>query len=161
MKSLCIDMGSKAGHGGPRAGFSIVLAKAAVYNDYRLAYGGTDVGLAGILADAMADSSGPREIIGVKGVHDRKRRALELADAFIDLPGGYGSIEEASAFLLRARRGHGRRPISFFTLRDYRDHIEALLDRAVLEGFIGPEDDSLIVSVKNAEAMRRMPEPIP
>jgi hypothetical protein len=157
MKSLRIAMGSRSGNGPFRSEFSIILAKALIYNDYRVAYGGADVGLAGILVDAIADADGPREIIGTRGVHDRKLRALELAEAFIDLPGAYLSIEEASAFLLLARRGHGRRPISFFTLRDFRGHIEALLDRAVLEGFIRPEDDSLIVSIKNADAMHRLP----
>jgi predicted Rossmann-fold nucleotide-binding protein len=152
MKSLRIDMGAPAGKDAFRAECSFVLAKILVFDDYRVPYGGADVGLAGIIADASADTGAPREIFGTNGVRDRKLRAFELAEAFLDLPGGYGPIEEASAFLLRARRGRGLRPLSFFSVRDFRGHIDALLDRAAIEGFIRPERGVLIVSMGSARS---------
>jgi predicted Rossmann-fold nucleotide-binding protein len=128
------------------AGSSVIFAKALVFNDYRVRYGGADVGLAGLLADRAA--AGFERGVGIfvaKDVRSRNRRLIELAEAFAASTGGYGRLEDASELLSCAKRGIGSRPLSFFTFCDFNIHLASLLDDAAREGLIRAEHRAMTV----------------
>src|SRR5215472_18943113 len=122
---------------------------------YGLVYGGGHVGLMGVIADAVLASGG--EVIGVipesmvarelahtgvtrldvvAGMHERKARMAALADAFIALPGGYGTFEELFEVITWAQIGLHRKPIGLLNVAGYFDALKALVDQAITEGFI-------------------------
>ena len=116
------------------------------------------VGLMGVIADAVLASGG--EVIGVipesmvarelahtglsqlqvvSGMHDRKARMAELADAFIALPGGYGTFEELFEVITWAQLRMHRKPIGLLNVAGYFNAFKALVDQAIAEGFIRAE----------------------
>lgn len=127
---------------------AIVLAKVLVYEDYGAAYGGACAGLAGafigwearaVPADALWRGQGgpcPGRVfpIAMKGSGNRARRLAELADRYLDSPGGYGCLADAFALISRARLGHGGAPLAFFALAEHRRRFEAFFSLVEREG---------------------------
>lgn len=129
-----------------------------------LVYGGGNVGLMGVLADAVLRAGGrvigviPEALVGrevagravehgnltrlevVDSMHTRKARMADLADGFIALPGGLGTFEELFEILTWAQLGFHRKPIGLLDVGGYYDSLLALCDRAVAEGFLRLED---------------------
>src|SRR5438128_11409747 len=124
MPRICIFCGSQVGSNGLYRQAATVLGQLLVRHGYGLVYGGGHVGLMGVIADAVLASGG--EVIGVipesmgacelahtglthlhvvPGMHDRKARMATLADAFIALPGGYGTFEELFEVITWAQIG--------------------------------------------------------
>jgi uncharacterized protein (TIGR00730 family) len=117
MKTICINLGSNTGRNKIYVEQTIILAKTLVFNDYHVVYGGADVGLMGVLANTVLEHRGRitgvipehiaaavghkslTELIVVKDMHERKQRMFELSDAFIALPGGYGTLDEVFELL--------------------------------------------------------------
>ncbi len=130
-----------------------------------LVYGGASVGLMGALADAALEAGGeaigviPRalvekeiahrglsELCVVESMHERKALMAERADAFLALPGGFGTLEEIfEALAWRQLRIH-RKPCGLLNVEGYYDGLLAMLDHAVAEGFLRSENRGLIVS---------------
>lgn len=132
---------------------------------YGLVYGGGATGLMGAVADAVIGAGG--EAIGVipehfytpklahagltdleivPDMHARKARMAEIADAFIALPGGYGTMEEFFEILTWAQIGLHDKPIGLYNFEGYYDLMLDFIDRAVAEGFIFTEHRGLFVS---------------
>lgn len=130
------------------------MAKA----EFRLVYGGAHVGLMGILADAVLAASG--EVVGVipqqladrevahrgltelhvvRSMHERKHMMAELADAFVALPGGYGTLDELCEVLGWAQLEIHEKPIILLDAANYWQPLFVMLDRAVEEGFLKAE----------------------
>jgi uncharacterized protein (TIGR00730 family) len=175
MKTICIYLGSNMSRNNIYAEHTIILAKTLVYNDFYVVYGGADVGLMGVLAKTVLEyrgritgvipediaaavgHKGLSELIVVKDMHERKRRMIDLSDAFIALPGGYGTLDEVFELLTWAQLGLHRKPVAFFTCNDYFRHLEQFLDHAAREGFIRPEHRNMIVFEKDAvELVRKL-----
>jgi len=135
-----------------------------VKNDYRLVYGGGSVGLMGEIADAILEEGG--EVIGVipeflaekevdhKGItkmyivhsmHERKEKMAELSDAFIAMPGGFGTFEELFEILTWAQLGLVNKPIGLFNVNGYYDSLINMLKTMVIEGFLKQENMDLLV----------------
>jgi uncharacterized protein (TIGR00730 family) len=168
MKTICINLGSNTGRNKIYVEQTIILAKTLVFNDYHVVYGGADVGLMGVLANTVLEHRGRitgvipehiaaavghkslTELIVVKDMHERKQRMFELSDAFIALPGGYGTLDEVFELLTWAQLGLHRKPLAFFTIDDYFRHLELFLDHAEREGFIRPEHRHMLVFEKDA-----------
>ncbi len=127
-----------------------------------LVYGGGDVGLMGILADAALAAGasvvgvipavleakeiahqGLTELRVTSSMHERKAVMSDLADAFIALPGGLGTFEELCEILTWAQLGHHAKPVVVLDVEDYYAPLFALLDQAVAEGFLRPEHRAL------------------
>jgi hypothetical protein len=127
-----------------------------------LVYGAGSTGLMGALADGALEAGG--EVTGVipllfntpvlahqrlthlevvENIHQRKARMIELADAFIALPGGYGTFEELFEALTWAQIGLHRKPIGLLNIRGYFDRLLGLVAHAQAEGFIYREHRSL------------------
>ncbi len=139
-------------------------AAAIVAAGYGVVYGGGGVGLMAIVADAALDAGG--EVIGViphalartemahpgltqlhvvTTMHERKALMDDLGDAFVALPGGFGTMDEFCEILSwRQLRIHDK-PIGLLNYRGYYDELLALFDSMVREGFVGPYTRGLFV----------------
>jgi uncharacterized protein (TIGR00730 family) len=136
-----------------------------------LVYGGATVGLMGAVADAAM--AGGVEVIGVlpavlfdreighdgitslervDSMHERKARMAALADAFLVLPGGYGTLEEMLEAVTWAQLGLHAKPVVLINTAGYWDGLLAFLDTAVAEGFLKAENRALLRVAANARA---------
>ena len=146
------------------------IGTALAQRGYTLVYGGGSTGLMGTVADAVLVHGG--NAIGVipeqfhtpklrhhrldrlevtPNMHARKARMAELADAFIALPGGYGTLEEFFEILTWAQIGLHTKPIGLFNFRGYYDNLLTFIGHARQEGFIFPEHEALFVHADDAE----------
>ena len=170
MSRICVFCGSQAGTNGLYRQTATAMGQLLARRGYGLVYGGGHVGLMGIIADAVLASGG--EVIGVipesmvvrelahtgvtrldvvPGMHERKARMAALADAFIALPGGYGTFEELFEVITWAQIGLHRKPIGLLNVAGYFDALKALVDHAITEGFIRSEHRHLL-SIADAPA---------
>jgi hypothetical protein len=151
-----------------------VLGEAIATAGMGLVYGGASVGLMGAVADAALHSGA--EVIGVlpemlssreiahagltalemvPTMHERKARMHALADAFIALPGGYGTLDELFEALTWAQLGLHAKPSILVNTAGYWDGLLAFLDSAVTAGFLKPANRALRLVAANAgEAVR-------
>jgi len=163
MKRICVFCGSHVGNDPAYARVARDTAEAIVAAGYGLVYGGS-IGLMKIVADAALAAGG--EVIGViphalartevahqgltelyivGSMHERKSRMVALSDAFVALPGGYGTMDEfCEALTWRQLRIHDK-PIGLLNFRGFYDSLLALFDSMVREGFIGPHTRGLFV----------------
>jgi uncharacterized protein (TIGR00730 family) len=124
-----------------------------------LVYGGGKVGLMGLLADTVIATGGnvigvmptflvEREIAHqnltemyiVKDMHERKRKMIDLADCYLALPGGPGTLEEISEVVSWGRVGEHQNPCIFFNINGYYDLLASFFDQMVREGFLTKAD---------------------
>lgn len=162
MKSICIFAGSNLGNRPEYAETSRQLALLMAQQGYRLIYGGSTVGLMGEVANTLMQHGGevigvmPRglfegemvhhglsELIEVDGMHARKAKMGELADAFIALPGGFGTYEELFEVLCWAQIGIHRKPIGLLNIEGYFDPLLALIHSSIEGGFSNASNLSL------------------
>ncbi len=158
MKSICVYCGSNTGTDPAYATLARTLGARLAREHIALVYGGGNVGLMGLVADAALQGGG--EVVGVipeqlvnwevahKGVtrlevvdsmHTRKARMFELADGFIALPGGFGTLDEMFEMLTWRQLGLGKKPCAFFDSNGFWDPLMAMLDSMVRERFLHPE----------------------
>jgi hypothetical protein len=138
----------------------------------RLVYGGGNVGLMGIVADAALAAGG--EVFGVipeflvtkelahqgltkletvVSMHDRKARMAELSDAFIALPGGYGTLEEFCEVLTWAQLGLHQKPHGLLNIANYYDPLLQFFDQAVTEKLVRPVHRAFILEATEPELL--------
>src|SRR5882672_11244264 len=158
MQRICVFCGSQVGTNGLYRQAATALGQLLVRHGYGLVYGGGHVGLMGVIADAVLASGGEvigvipesmvarelahtggTQLLGVPGMHERKARMAELADAFIALPGGYGTFEELFEVITWAQLGMHRKPIGLLNVAGYFNALKTLVDQAIAEGFIRAE----------------------
>ena len=158
MKSICVYCGSNAGSKPAYTERAIALGDRIAKEGLQLVYGGGNVGLMGIVADAVLAAGG--EVIGVipeqlvnwevahKGVtrlevvanmHERKKRMFDLSDAFVALPGGFGTLDELFEMLTWRQLGIGDKPCAFLDVEGFYPPLMGMIDRMVEERFLHPE----------------------
>jgi uncharacterized protein (TIGR00730 family) len=86
-------------------------------------------------------------------MHERKALMAELSDAFIALPGGYGTFEEFCEVLTWTQLGLHRKPCGILNVEGYYDHLLALFDRAVADEFVKPVHRGIVLAHSNPEAL--------
>jgi hypothetical protein len=91
----------------------------------------------------------------VGSMHKRKALMAELSDAFIALPGGYGTFEEFCEVLTWTQLGFQRKPCGILNVEGYYDHLLALFDHAVAEQFLKPVHREIVMTDTNAESLIR------
>lgn len=137
-----------------------------------LVYGGGNIGLMGILADSALAAGA--EVIGVipeamipwevahgglaelrvvGSMHERKALMADLSDAFIALPGGFGTLEEFCEVVTWSQLGLHRKPCGLLNAEGYYDPLIALFDSGVAERFIRPEHRGLVIEERDAERL--------
>ena len=148
------------------------VAQAIVAAGYGVVYGGGSVGLMGIVADAALKSGG--EVIGViphalarteiahegltelhivNTMHERKALMDDASDAFIALPGGFGTMDELCEVLSWRQLRILEKPIGLLNFRGYYDALLELFDSMVREGFIGPHTRALLTDAPTIEEL--------
>jgi hypothetical protein len=158
MRSICVYCGSNAGSKPVYTERAIALGTRIAKEGLALVYGGGNVGLMGVVADAVLEAGG--EVIGVipeqlvnwevahKGVtrlevvanmHERKARMFDLADGFVALPGGFGTLDEMFEMLTWRQLGIGDKPCAFLDVDGFYAPLLAMMDRMVEERFLHPE----------------------
>ena len=164
MKRLCVFAGSNGGSDGRYAEAARALGEAMAERELDLVYGGGSVGLMGVLADTLLEHE--RTVIGiipealeerevahngltqlhvVPSMHVRKARMVDLADGFVALPGGLGTLEELCEALTWAQLGIHAKPCGIFDVAGFWDPLLAMLDRATEEGFVRPEHRQMLL----------------
>jgi len=141
-----------------------MLGRTLVQRNYGLVYGGADVGLMGIVANAVLESHGdvigviPRALVDkevahtglsdlriVGSMHERKACMADSADAFVALPGGLGTLEELFETLTWVQLGLHGKPVGLLDVDGYYQGVLAFLDHAVAEGFLKPAHRSTVL----------------
>ena len=172
INSLCIYCGSSPGRSGLYASSAILLAEALVSRNITLVYGGAGIGIMGILADNVLKLGG--QAIGVipkalahkevvhqnltelhitQSMHERKMLMAELADGFIALPGGIGTLEELFEIWTWAQLGFHNKPCGLLNIDGYYDLLIGFLDHALEEQFVKKHHHSLLMVEKNPDAL--------
>ena len=172
MKRICVFCGSSLGGRPIYQEAAQELGKAIAQHQFSLVYGGANVGLMGVVADAVLANGG--EVIGVipeflvtkelahagltqihtvASMHERKALMEELSDAFIALPGGYGTFEEFCEILTWAQLGLHKKPQGLLNIEGYYDPLLTLFDNAVTEQFLKPNLRSLVLEADNPETL--------
>ncbi|KAG5628707.1 hypothetical protein H5410_000424 [Solanum commersonii] len=180
-KRICVFCGSSSGKKPTYQEAATELGKQLVEKGIDLVYGGGSVGLMGLVSQAVHDGGRhvlgviprtlmPREITGetigevraVSGMHQRKAEMARQADAFIALPGGYGTLEELLEVITWAQLGIHRKPVGLLNVEGYYNSLLSFLDKAVDEGFISPIARKIIVSAQTAQKLvKQLEEHIP
>lgn len=174
MRRVCIFCGSYSGLRLEYAAAARATAAALVRSGLGLVYGGGRVGLMGIVADEVLRLGGsvigviPRalrerevgheglsELHVVETMHERKAKMSDLADAFIALPGGLGTIEEIFEIWTWAQLGMHRKPCGFLDVAGYYAPLAAFLDHATAEGFIRPPLRGAAIFESDPDALLR------
>lgn len=171
-RRVCVFCGSNAGGSPAYAAAATALARELARRDLELVYGAGNVGLMGVVADAMLAAGG--RVIGVipqalkdkevchlglsdlrvvGTMHERKALMVELSDAFIALPGGYGTLDELCEVLTWAQLGLHRKPCGVMDVSGYFTPFISQVDRAVDERFLTREHRRLVVSGSEPAAL--------
>ncbi|XP_020210065.1 cytokinin riboside 5'-monophosphate phosphoribohydrolase LOG7 isoform X1 [Cajanus cajan] len=180
-KRICVYCGSSSGNKASYQEAAVELGKELVERRIDLVYGGGSVGLMGLVSQAVHDggrhvlgvipkSLMPREITGepigevraVSDMHQRKAEMARQADAFIALPGGYGTLEELLEIITWAQLGIHSKPVGLLNVDGFYNSLLSFIDKAVDEGFISPKARRIIVSAPTAkELVRELEEHVP
>ena len=164
LRSLCVFCGSSPGKRPEYAEMAAAFGSLLAQRGIRLVYGGGNIGLMGVLADAALAAGG--QVIGVipqmlvdrelahrgtdlrvvTSMHERKALMAELSDAFIALPGGLGTYEELCEVLTWAQLGIHHKPVACLNVLGYFDPLAQLFDHALREGFLHAEQRRILIS---------------
>jgi uncharacterized protein (TIGR00730 family) len=155
MKRVCVFAGSNPGINPEFKEAAIQLGKELVKNGLELVYGGSKIGLMGTIANTVIEHGGiaigvmPTKLFRgevihqnlthfyeVHDMHERKAKMGELSDAFIALPGGYGTFEEIFEFVSWGQLGIHKKPVGLLNVAGYYTPLMKMIDKAVEEGFI-------------------------
>ncbi|MDM5157166.1 TIGR00730 family Rossman fold protein [Bacillus sp. DX1.1] len=172
MRKICVFAGSNLGERSEFQAQARKLGEVLVQNNYELVYGGSCVGLMGEVANQVLQLGGrvtgvmPRglfrgeivhegltELIEVETMHERKAKMSELSDAFIALPGGYGTFEELFEVACWSQIGIQEKPVGVLNIADFYSPLLQMIDRAAEEGFMNPSNKELIVSAATVEEL--------
>jgi uncharacterized protein (TIGR00730 family) len=164
--------GSQAGNDGRYIDAAILAASGIVGRGWGIVYGGGSVGLMGVLADTALAAGG--EVIGVipaalsgkeiahdgltqlhvvGSMHERKALMADLSDAFIALPGGFGTMDEFCEILTWAQLRIHAKPVGLLNAFGYYDELIALFDNMVREGFVTPRNRMLVYSAESLDEL--------
>lgn len=164
MKAVCVFCGSSSGGGPAYSEAAQAMGSALARAGLQLIYGGGRVGLMGLLADAALAAGGkvvgviPRalaeseishqglsELHVVTTMHERKARMSQLADAFIAMPGGAGTLEEIFEQWTWAQLGVHGKPCGFLNVKGYFDPLLEMIRRMTAEQFLRPEYAAMLL----------------
>jgi uncharacterized protein (TIGR00730 family) len=172
VRRICVFCGSNPGVDVRYGAAAAELGGLLVRRGQSLVYGGGSVGLMGIVADAVLAAGG--EIVGViprmlatkellhpgvsdmrqtADMHARKAMMAESSDAFIALPGGYGTLEEFFEIVTWAQLGIHAKPVGLLNVAGFYDPLVRMIDHAIAEGFIKVEHRDLIVVEERPDAL--------
>lgn len=165
IERLCVFCGSNLGTDAVFAEAARAMGRVIVEQGLTLVYGGASVGLMGVLADTVLAGGGevigviPTRLIDVEIAHEglselhvvdsmyeRKRLMADLSDAFVALPGGFGTLEEVFEVVTATQVGLHAKPTGLLEVGDYFDSLLAFVDHAVAVGLIARDNRRILLS---------------
>lgn len=173
-KAICVYCGANAGASPRYAEAARALGRALVDENIALVYGGGNVGLMGIIADEVLRLGG--EVTGViptalverevghtgltrqfivKDMHERKAMMAQLADGFIAMPGGMGTLEELFEMLTWSQLGIHAKPVGLLNVDGFYDSLMGFIGHASGQGFIRPQHAALMLVESDPQALLR------
>lgn len=172
IKRICVFCGSSLGARSNYTEVAQQLGKAIVSRGMELVYGGGSIGLMGVIANAVLKENGkvfgviPKalssrefahpgltELHFVTSMHERKAMMAELADAFIAMPGGFGTFEEFFEILTWAQLGLHTKPIGLLNVEGYFDLLLTFINHVLQERFIQKKHYRMIITSDNPEKL--------
>lgn len=175
MKSLCVFCGSKTGSPPVYADAARQLGRIMAEEGLTLVYGGGHIGLMGVIADAVLEGGGtvigviPQALVDrelahtratemhiVRTMHERKALMVEKSEAFVALPGGYGTGDELFEILTWAQLHIHHHPVGLLNCAGYFDSLLAWVDRMVADGFLTPDNRKLLRVADEPRAVLRL-----
>ncbi len=172
MKRVCVFCGSSHGSRPEYREAAEELVRVLARRQLGVVFGGGGIGLMNVIADAALALG--IEIIGVipealvakelahgglsdmrvvRSMHERKALMAELADAFVALPGGFGTLEEFCEVLTWAQLGLHRKPCGLLNVAGYFDPLLAFFDHALAERFLRPEHRAMVLVDSSADRL--------
>ncbi|MBM7111196.1 LOG family protein YvdD [Brevibacillus laterosporus] len=172
LKRLAVYCGSSNGASSAYKEGAVQLGKELARRDITLVYGGASVGIMGTVADTVLEEGGKvigvmpqllidreishqhvTELLIVDSMHERKAKMADLADGFIALPGGPGTLEEFFEIFTWAQIGIHQKPIGLLNINHYYDPLLALFDHMVTEQFLHAKYRSMSIVDSDAKAL--------
>lgn len=176
MKSVCVYCGSRTGQWPDLMPLAYDVGYQIAQSGKALVYGGSKIGLMGQLADGALAAQG--HVIGVipklifdyevaheklsrlykvENMHERKLKMMQLSDAFIALPGGFGTMDELNEIITWRQLKIHEKPIAILNYRGYYDHYIQFLRNSVSAGLISAEHlDMIIVADSMDEILKKL-----
>jgi uncharacterized protein (TIGR00730 family) len=181
METICIFAGSSVGNRKIYTETAKDLATSIIDHGYKIVFGGGNVGLMGILADAALDAGGHitgiiteqlngvevghkglSELVIVETMHDRKKEMAQRSDAVVCLPGGVGTWEEFFESLTWNQLGLQSKPIILLNLDDYYALLSEFVEHSVAEGFLPRSTANELILVNSiSEAIEQLQQYVP
>ncbi|CAN6298165.1 unnamed protein product [Urochloa humidicola] len=178
VRTICVFCGSRPGNRPSFSAAALDLGKQLVERQINLVYGGGSGGLMGLVSKAVHDGGRhvlgvipsallPEEVSGetlgevkvVRDMHERKSEMARHADAFIALPGGYGTIEELLEIIAWAQLGIHNKPVGLLNVDGYYNSLLSLFDKGVEEGFIDTKARNIFILADTAaELLNKLTE---
>ena len=171
-RRICVFCGSNLGISRVYKDAAVTLGRLLAARGIELVYGGGNIGLMGVLADAVLESGGRvigvipeslmakevghaglRELHIVKSMHERKALMADLSDGFIAMPGGFGTFEEFCEIVTWSQLGIHAKPCGLLNVEGYYDPLLRLFDHAVREGFLREENRRLVLEDHDPEQL--------
>lgn len=181
MRALCVFCGSSSGarpaYASAARDFGALLARERI----TLVWGGGNVGLMGEVANAVLDAGGraigvipaalarlelaharASEMHVVDTMHERKALMADLSDAFVALPGGFGTFDELFEIVTWAQLGIHQKPIGLLDVEGYFEPFAALVERTIADAFVKPANRELLRIEREPERLlARLRDPAP
>jgi len=170
IRNVCVYCGSSAGARAAYAAQARAFGTALARRGLGLVYGGASVGIMGVLADAVLAAGGravgviPRPLLArelahrgltelkvTESMHERKSLMADLADAFVALPGGAGTLEELFEAWTWAQLGLHTKPCGLLDAERYFESLVSFLDHATAEGFVQPRHRAMLLVASDPE----------
>lgn len=170
--NICVFCGSSSGHNPVFASTAKELGHLIATHHHNLVYGGGNVGLMGIVADAVLDKGGhvtgviPQFLMDkevghttltsleiVTSMHERKKRMADLSDAFVALPGGWGTLEELAEILTWKQLGLIAQPVFILNTDGFYNPLIAQMQQMVTAGFLSAENFKLLKISSNPQEL--------
>ena len=181
MKAICVYCGVQPGRRPAYLAAALATGEAIARAGLTLVYGGGRLGLMGALADAALGAGGqvvgvmPADLVAkeiahrglselhvVHSMHERKWKLAELADGFLTLPGGAGTLEEFTEQWTWAQLGFHDKPSALLNVEGYFEPLRATISRMVEEGFLAPRyAEMLIVEDRVEEVLKAFERYVP
>jgi hypothetical protein len=165
MKKICVFCGSSSGSRHEYRAATEELGTELALRNIGLVYGGGNVGLMGVLADAVLRAGGevqgviPENLMArevghngltelhlVRSMHERKALMADLSDAFVALPGGFGTLEEFCEVVTWTQLGLHAKPCGILNVLGFYSPLLAMFDHAVEERFLKPDNRALVLA---------------
>lgn len=164
LKTVCVFCGANAGNQPVYVQMAVALGQELAARAMTLVYGGGSVGLMGEVARTVRDGGSPvvgfipehltteelmgypiGELVVVQTMHERKAKMAEMADAFVALPGGFGTLDELFEAITWGQLGLHQKPIGLLNVAGFFDPLVRYIDHCLEQGFIRPQHRGLFL----------------